>query len=69
VTAVVLREIRDSDSKVLNTIVLSLKDKAVTRRQSNLQDIYNFTTVMAANVRKIECMGLRDRYCKYQVTL
>jgi hypothetical protein len=69
VTAVVLWAIRVSDSKVLNTTVLSLKDKAVTRRQSNLQDIYNFTTVMAANVRKTEYMGLRDGYCTYKVTL
>jgi hypothetical protein len=64
VIAVVLQAMRESDSKVLNTIVLSLKGKAATRRQ--LQDIYNFVTVMVAKVRK--SMGLRDRYCKYQVT-
>jgi hypothetical protein len=52
VTAVVLQAMSESDSKVLNTIVFSLKDKAVTRRQSKLQDMYNFTTVMVAKVRK-----------------
>jgi hypothetical protein len=68
VRAAVLQAMRESDSKVLSTLVLSLKDKAVTRRQSKLQDIYNFTTIMVPKVRKSGCMGLRDRYCQYQVT-
>jgi len=66
VIAVVLQAMRESDSKVLYTIVLSLKGKAVTRRQ--LHDIYNFVTVMVAKVMTSGCMGLRDSYCKYQVT-
>jgi hypothetical protein len=53
------------DSKMLNTIVCRLKNKAVTRRQSGLQDIYNLTTGTVAKVRKSRCMGLRDGYCKY----
>jgi len=52
VIAVVLQAMSESDSKVLNTIAFSLKDKAVTRKQSKLQDMYNFTTVMVAKVRK-----------------
>jgi len=37
VIAVVLQANRESDSKVLNTIVLSLKDKAVTIRHGMLK--------------------------------
>jgi hypothetical protein len=69
VIAAVLQAIRISDSKILNTIVLSLKGKAVTRKQCKLQDIYNFTIVMVAKVRKSGCTGLRNRHCKYQVTI
>jgi hypothetical protein len=68
VIAVVLQAMREYDSKVLNAIALSLTDKAVTRRQSKLQDIHDFATVMAAKVTKSGCMGFRDRYCKYEVT-